>query len=126
LEDFLTKPYKRKTRDLTAGILQFIKIKTKWVLLLFLAVSLSALVIYLLDFNYTDNTLFFLLYVIRYSSLILCVFAFYKLLVNIYHIFRRISFFRVLKALLYLLIIVYAAAVIFIEAFIAVISGGNG
>ncbi|MCL2208792.1 MAG: hypothetical protein FWC19_04210 [Treponema sp.] len=95
------------------------------ILYISLCVSLLALVIYLLDFNLNDRSLFILLAIIRYSSFILCICSFYKMLVNIYHIIRRPSFLRVMKGLLYVVFIFYGVIVILLETVISVIAGGN-
>jgi hypothetical protein len=96
-----------------------------WILLLSFCVSLAALIAYLLDFDYSDTTLFFLLTVIRYSSFMLCICAFYKLSVNIYRCIRDREF-RPLRLLLYIVIIFYGIIVILMDAFIITISRGNG
>jgi len=90
-----------------------------------LAFSLSALAVYLLDFNLNDRTLFILLAIMRYSSFILCICSFYKMLVNIYHIIRRPSLLRVMKCLLYFIFIIYGIIVILLETVISVVAGGN-
>jgi hypothetical protein len=106
----------------------FIKTQQFEISLLYLcfAVSLTTLVIYLLDLNLSDKSLFILLIVLRYSSFILCICSLYKLLVNIYHIVRRPSLLRAIKSLLYLFFIAYGTVVILLETFVSVISGGNG
>jgi hypothetical protein len=115
----------KKARRLAIGFMFFLRIRTKWVLSFCFLVSLAALVVYLIDFNYNDTTLFILLLILRYTCFILCIFAFYKLLVNIYHMVRRPSLSRVWSILLYLFFIVYGIFIIFIESFIVVIAGGN-
>lgn len=96
------------------------------ILYISLVISLSSLVIYLLDFNLNDNILFFVLMMLRYSSFILCICSLYKLLVNIYHVIRRPSVLRAMKNLLYILFIVYGIIVVLFETFISVIAVGNG
>jgi len=98
---------------------------TAWMLYLCLTVSLSTLVIYLLGFNYNDTTLFILLVVIRYSSFMMCICALYKLVMNVYHFFKRPNFRRALKSLLYILMILYGIAMVFLESFIVVVSAGS-
>jgi hypothetical protein len=95
------------------------------ILYLCLVVSLVTLVIYFMELNYDDNFLYFLLIIIRYSSFILCICSLYKLLVNIFHFFRRPSVLRAMKNLLYLLLLLYSIIIILFESFIVVVSGGN-
>jgi hypothetical protein len=115
----------KKARRLAIGFMFFMRIRTKWVLSFCFILSLAALVVYLIDLNYSDTTLFILLLILRYLCFILCVFAFYKLMVNIYHMARRPDVLRALSILLYLFFIAYGIFIIFIESFIVVIAGGN-
>ena len=93
-------------------------------LYLCLVISLAALVFYLLEVDYNDAFLFFLLIILRYSSFLLCICSLYKIIVNIFHIIRRPRILRIMKTLLYLLFIVYGMSMVFLESFIVVISGG--
>jgi hypothetical protein len=45
--------------------------------------------------------------------------------VNVLHVFRRPSFKRIMHTFLYVLFILYGAAMIFLEAFITAIADGN-
>ena len=94
-----------------------------WILLLSLIVSISALVIYLKETDYSDETLFLLLTVLRYSSFLVCICSFYKILVNIYRIFRRQKA-SIFKVFIYLIFLIYGLCIIFLETVIVVISGG--
>ena len=95
-----------------------------WILLLSFGVSLAALIVYFMDFNFNDTTLFLLLRIIRYSSFLTCICAFFKLSVKIYQSVRRRRFYLV-KILIYLVLIVYGIIIILMEAFIIALSGGN-
>ncbi|MDR3020713.1 MAG: hypothetical protein LBU66_07405 [Treponema sp.] len=95
------------------------------ILYLCLIISFATLIIYLFDFNFNDKLLFSLLIILRYSSFIVCICSFHKLIINTFHIFRRPSFKRVFHAFLYIAFIVYGAAMIFLEAFITAIAIGN-
>jgi threonine/homoserine/homoserine lactone efflux protein len=88
-------------------------------------VSFSSFVIHSQDINYSDRILFFILAVMRYSSFVLCICSLYKLLVNIFHFFRRPSLSRVMKNVFYLIFIAYGVFIIFFESFVTVIAGGN-
>jgi len=95
-----------------------------WILFLCFGVSLAALVIYLLDINFSDKTLFLLLGVIRYSSSVLFVCALYKVLLNIYRTIRDRKF-HLLKLLLNLALMIYSIVIILMDEFINTFSGGN-
>jgi hypothetical protein len=95
------------------------------ILYLCLVVSLATLVIYFMELNYDDNFLYFLLIILRYSSFILCICSLYKLLVNIFHFFRRPSVLRAMKNMLYLVFLFYGIVIILFESFIVVVSTGN-
>jgi len=99
---------------------------TAWILIVCLAVSLTCLVLYVLDLDYSDAILALLLNALRYSSFFLCVLSFYKLLKNLYRAFRRPSFSVFMQIFLYIILIAYGLAVFFLESFVSVIAGGNG
>ena len=96
------------------------------ILIICLAVSLTSLVLYLLDLNYSDRVLFLLLNVLRYSSFFLCICSFYRLVLNLYRVFHRPSVFIFLQIFLSIILIIYSLVVFFLESFIGVIAGGNG
>jgi hypothetical protein len=96
-----------------------------WVLLLCFVISLAALIIYLIDLDFSDATLFLLIRIIRYSASMLCICAFYKLSITIYSCVRERKF-HLVKILAYLVLIVYGIVVILTGSFIITLSGGNG
>ena len=96
------------------------------ILVICLAVSLTALILYLPDFNFNDKVLFFILNVLRYSSFFLCIVSFYRLVLNIYRVFHKRSVGIFLQIFLNIILIIYSLIVFFLEAFISVIAGGNG
>jgi len=97
-----------------------------WVLVICLAISLTCLILYLLDLNYSDKTLFLLLNILKYSSFFLCILSFYRLVLYLYRVFREPSFYFFMQIFLYIVLIIYGISIFFIEAFISVIAGGNG
>jgi hypothetical protein len=97
-----------------------------WILVICLAVSLISLILYLLDLNYSDKFLFFLLNVLRYSSFFLCIVSFYRLVLNLYRVFHKRSVNIFLQIFLNIILIIYSLFIFFLEAFISVIAGGNG
>ncbi len=87
-------------------------------------VSITALAIYLSETDYTDETLFFLLAVIRYSSVFVCVGSVYLLtdsVIQVKHLPALVSAVRIIVSLGCLL---YGAGIIFTDAFIMSISEG--
>jgi len=103
-----------------------IRSPSAWILVICLVISLAGLVLYLLDLNYSDNVLFILLNVLRYSSFFLCVCSFYRLVLNIYRVFKKRSVVIFLRIFLYIVLIFYSLFIFFLEAFINVVAGGNG
>jgi len=99
---------------------------TVWMLVFFFSVSFVTLIVYLTDTYFPDETLFILLAVLRYSSFLVCVCSIYKLVVGIFRIFRRPSVFGAVKIFFYFAFLVYGATIVFFEAFVNVISRGNG
>ena len=94
-----------------------------WILIISFIVSLFTLIIYIQESDFSDETLFLLLLILRYSSFLLCICAFYKILVNIFRI-RSLRAAGIIKIIVYFLFILYGLAIIFLETVIVVISGG--
>ena len=101
------------------------KSPTSWFLFLSFSVSFTALVIYLAEVNFTDDALFFLLMIIRYSSFIVCLCALYKIAMHIYGLFRGYKF-RLKRMAIFLVLFTYGVFIILFESFMVVISRGNG
>jgi len=98
---------------------------TSWIHFLSFFVSFTALVIYLAEANFSDEALYFLLIIIRYSSFLVCLCSLYKIFMHIYGLFRGYKF--RLKRMIFLFgLLVYGIGVILFESFIVVISRGNG
>jgi len=100
---------------------------TGWILVVCLIISLISLIVYLTETGFSDDSLFLALAVLRYSSIMVFVCSFYKLLLNIYRIFklRKISFINIIKMIIYLILILYGIFIILLEALIVVIARGN-
>ncbi|MDR0320073.1 MAG: hypothetical protein LBI28_01085 [Treponema sp.] len=96
-----------------------------WLLRAALAVSIISFIIYLIDADFSDNTLFILLKIVRYSSFLVCVCSFYKVIEGIYYLIIRPLSARSLKILQYLALIIVGLALIFLEALITAFSGGS-
>ncbi|MDR2542367.1 MAG: hypothetical protein LBC80_02830 [Treponema sp.] len=96
-----------------------------WLFTVSFLVSSGSLVIYLLEWEFSDEKLYLILSVIWYSSFIVFVCSLYKLFKNIYVFFYLPKVTRALRILLFLAIIAYCVGIFFLETFILVISGGN-
>jgi len=122
-----------------------------WLLLLSTLVSIGSLIIYLTGIRFSDETLFILLDIIRYSTFIVFVCSLYAVLFGIYKIFSRISKKRnkrndqenakpiierrnqklvniqlIIRIILYLILMAYCIGIVYLEAFVMVVSAGNG
>ncbi|MCL2214197.1 MAG: hypothetical protein FWC06_03195 [Treponema sp.] len=98
---------------------------TAYFLLLCLAVSLITLVIYVLEVNYDDSFLYYLLIIMRYSSFMVIVCCFYKILLNLYRIVIKHRKINPIVMIFYFFFLIYGICIFLFEAFIVVISGGN-
>jgi len=98
---------------------------TAYVLFLCLAVSLVSLIIYILEVNYDDSFLYYLLIIMRYSSFMVIVCCFYKILLNFYRIIFKHRKLSPVKMILYFVFLFYGIFIFLFEAFIVVISKGN-
>ncbi|MCL2230350.1 MAG: hypothetical protein FWC01_04590 [Treponema sp.] len=116
-----TEKPKEKPKEAGINLLSL----TAWILIVCFSVSFATLMFYLTDADHSDDTLYFLLAVLRYSSFFVFVCALYKLFLNFYRIFKKKKRVHLFKMAGYLLLAVYGLFVFFLEAVIVVISGGN-
>jgi len=88
--------------------------------------SLISMVVYVAETGFSDENLFLLLTVIRYSSIIVFICSVYKILNSIYFIFiKKYTVVQgIFKIIVYFLLIVYCFGIFYLEAFISVFSGG--
>jgi len=105
--------------------LRYIKDPLSWLLFISFLLSIFTLVLYFIGSRFSDEFLFFLLSVSKYSAVIALLCSIYKLLRNLVYIFYRPSFYRIIKILGFAVIIIYCAGIFYFEAFIFVIAGGN-
>jgi|TergutMp193P3_1026864.scaffolds.fasta_scaffold02066_5 hypothetical protein len=96
-----------------------------WILIFSFTVSAVILIIFLAEAVFRDETLYFLLIILRYSAFIICFCSLYKLVLSAYRFFRAPSVSRALKFLVFFGFFAYGAGLIFLESFINVISRGN-
>jgi len=96
-----------------------------WILTVCFVISLVTLVLYLLDLQYDDQFIYFLLVILRYSAFLVFIIAIYKLLLNFYRLIIKRRKFHPVKMLIYFFLLIYGFVIFLIESFIVVISGGN-
>jgi len=98
---------------------------TTWILSVCFIISLAALVLYLLDLQYEDSIIYFILTVLRYSAFLVSVISLYKIVLNFYRLIIKRRKFNPLLILVYIFLLIYGIALFLAEAFIVVISRGN-
>jgi len=97
-----------------------------WLLVISFLFSIVSLAVYLTETGFSDENLFLLLVIIRYSSFLVFVSSLYKL----FHYFYDILFKKnkiakyIIKIIILLLLILYCFGIFFLEGFITVFSGG--
>ena len=101
------------------------RISAVWILVACLSVSVMALIPYLTETNLSDETLFRLLTVLRYSSFFVCIFSVYLVITGIIKVIRKPSVLSVMGIFMFLFFAVYGACIIVIDAFIISFTGGN-
>jgi hypothetical protein len=96
---------------------------------LFLVLSLAVFAVYLFgsvpDSGFSDRMLFFLLRLLRYTSLLLCAFAFFSLGFSVHHLVHFPGLRNVLVLFLYFTIGIAGAILSMLDSIIVVATGGN-
>ena len=90
------------------------------------AVSVIALIVYLIEKDYSDETLYLLLTVLRYSSLLVCICSIFLLAAGIAGLIRKPSVLSFTGVILSVFFTLYGAGIMIIDAFIVSFTGGNG
>ena len=98
---------------------------TKAALIISLAASLIIAFIYLTGANFSDETLFFLLWALRVSSIFVIVFSLFLLIYSIRNFALKPAPCRALAISLYFLSVLFGAGLIVFNSFIVAIAGGN-
>ena len=88
-------------------------------------ISLFTLLVYLLEADFSDKTLLYLLSALKYSSFLVGVSSVYLLIAGIYNFIRRPSLAQIPVFFLFILGILYGAGIIVFYTFIITIYGGN-
>jgi len=97
-----------------------------WLLAVSFTVSLTAIIVFFLESNFSDETLFVLLAVLRYSSFLLCISSGYLVVSGIRSIIREPSLLPILGVILSFCLALFGIGIILVDAFILSIAGGNG
>ena len=96
---------------------------------LFLVLSLAVFAVYLFgsvpDSGFSDRMLFFLLRLLRYTSLLLCAFAFFSLGFSVHHLVHFPGLRNVLVLFFYFTIGIAGAILSMLDSIIVVATGGN-
>ena len=97
-----------------------------WILGLSFIISLTSLILYLKESEYSDEKLLLLLSILKYSSFFVCFFSVFLLISCVIRIIRRLSVLPVLGIFLSICTALYGAAIILLEAAIISFTGGSG
>ena len=99
---------------------------TAWILAVSFIISFAALIVYLVDLDFSDDFLFLLIKILQYSSFMIIICSLYKLLLNIYRFFRHSMKIRPLKIVMYVILLIYSVIIVLLVSFINIIARGNG
>ncbi|MDR0301239.1 MAG: hypothetical protein LBI04_02885 [Treponema sp.] len=97
----------------------------RWILLLSFTISLITLIIYLTETALSDEELFLLLALLRYSSFTVCVSSVFFFITGIISLFKNFSVNLVLQVIFSILGILYGSGIIIVDAFLDVITRGQ-
>jgi len=96
---------------------------------IFLALSLAIFGVYLFgsvpDPGFSDRVLFFLLRMLRYTSLLLCAFSFFALGFSVHRLVHFPRWRNVMKLGFYFIVGLFGAILSMLDSFIVVATGGN-
>jgi hypothetical protein len=93
-----------------------------WILFFSLTVSLLTLIIYLTENGFSDEELFLLLAILRYSSFTVIVASLFFCITGIVTLIKKPSVYRVLQVLFSVFGVLYGAGIIIVDAFITTIT----
>jgi hypothetical protein len=89
-------------------------------------ISLTALIIYSTETDYSDKTLYLLLAILRYSSFLVFISSIYMLTDSIISIFRKPAIIPAVRMVVSFGCLLYAAGIIIMDAFIISFTEGIG
>jgi len=96
-----------------------------WVLFFSFLISLFTLMIYLAETEFSDEELFLLLVIMRYSAFTVCVSSIFFFVTGIISLLRKPTVYTVLLVIFSVLGALYGAGIIIADAFITTITGGQ-
>jgi hypothetical protein len=95
-----------------------------WVLIFSLIVSLFTFIVYLSETGFSDEELFLLLSILRYSSFSVVVSSIFFFVTGIISLTRKVTAPLILQVIFSLLGVFYGAGIIVVDAFITTITNG--
>ena len=95
-----------------------------WILLFSFIVSLFTFIIYLSEKGFSDEELFLLLAILRYSSFAVIVSSIFYFITGIICLVKKATLLLILQVIFSVLGVFYGAGIIIIDAFIATITSG--
>jgi len=101
------------------------RIPAGWILFFSFLISLFTLIVYLAETEFSDEELFLLLTIMRYSSFMVCVSSIFFFVTGIISLIRKLSVYSVLLVIFSVLGALYGAGIILVDAFITTITGGQ-
>jgi len=97
-----------------------------WILTASLTVSILTLVFYLAEADFSDELLFRLLSVLRYSSFVVCICSGYLIASGIFSMIRNPKAATAFGIILFFIFALYGACIIVVDVLFISIAGGNG
>jgi hypothetical protein len=95
-----------------------------WVLLFSLVVSIFTFIIYLSETGFSDEELFLLLSILRFSSFAVLVSSIFFFVTGIISLVKKATALLIIQVIFSLLGVFYGAGIIIIDAFITTITNG--
>jgi len=95
-----------------------------WIIFFSFTISFFTLIIYLTEKEFSDEELFLLLAILRYSSFTVCICSIYFFITGIISLVKKRTLLLILQVIFSVLGVIYGACIILVEAFITVITGG--
>ena len=95
-----------------------------WILLFSFLVSLLTLIIYLLEFGFSDEKLLLLLAILRYSSFTVLVSSIFFLVTGIISLTKKSAYIIIIQVIFSVIGVFYGAGIIIVDVFIITITNG--
>jgi hypothetical protein len=114
-----------ETSKIPARKTGFFQALVKWGLVANLVLSLITLAVYVLGANFTDESLFLVLWVMRFVSFFVVIFSLYSLVTSVQRMIRKPAATPAMSIVLYFLSFLWGSGLIVFSAFIAAFARGN-